>query len=75
MPVLQGPLDIEREPDGRVVIKSAPPTTLITLQFIADSDPVVVKVSGRTIRLADQVTYRVVGWDEHGQALVAEREG
>lgn len=75
MPIIEGDVVLHRESNGRVVITEAPPTTRISLEVLANSDPVVFRVSGRLIRLADQVTYRVVGWDDHGQALIAEREG
>lgn len=70
--VLEGVVDLVRHGDGRIEIRSAPPTVRFSLDFFAAADPAVVRVGGNRIALADQVVYRVTGWDGNGQALLAE---
>lgn len=71
--ILQGPIAARREADGRLVIEQAPKTAYLPLELLASADPVVFVVSGNTIHLAGQVTYRVTGWDPVQSALVLER--
>ncbi|HEV7651344.1 MAG TPA: hypothetical protein VGP26_24605 [Actinophytocola sp.] len=73
--VLQGPVEFVRRADGRIEIKSAPPNTLMSLEFLNRADPAVFRVGGREVTLAGQVTYRVVGWDNVQSALILERVG
>lgn len=71
MTTLEGEFVCRRHEDGRVEVVEAPPTTRISLEFVHAADPAVVKVSGRLVTIGGQVTYRVTGWDSHGQALLA----
>lgn len=76
MAVVQGAVEVFRHPDGRVEVLQAPPATAVTLAFLTAADPHLVRVvSGDRIRFADQVEYRVTGWDPLQHALVAERCG
>jgi hypothetical protein len=72
--VLEGDVILKRHKDGRVEILQAPPTARMALAVLQQSDPHVVYVSGNRIRLAGQVTYRIVGWDDHASALLLERD-
>ena len=73
--LLEGELSVRRHGDGRIEILAAPQTCRISLEMLADSDPVVFKVGGRRITIADQVAYEVTGWDPIASALVAEKVG
>ena len=70
--VLEGAPVVMTHDDGRVEIVQAPPIARIALELLCAADPVVLRVTGRLITLAGQVVYRVIGWDDHGQALIAE---
>jgi hypothetical protein len=73
--LLEGEILLRRERNGRVVITEAPPTARISLDLLATyADRFLVRVSGNRVDLAGQITYRVVGWDQHGSALLLERE-
>jgi len=71
--VLEGEVVCHREADGRVVVVQAPPVARMSLEFLADADPAVVKVRGDRISLAGQATYRVTGWDSHSHALLLRK--
>jgi hypothetical protein len=73
--ILEGELRCQRHADGRVEILQAPPVTWLSLELLAHSDPVVMRVSGNHISIAGQVAYRVVGWDALQSALRLERDG
>ncbi|MGH3834184.1 MAG: hypothetical protein ACRDSF_00550 [Pseudonocardiaceae bacterium] len=67
--ILEGDLVVDwRGP----VVTRAPRTTRISLALIQQSDPRSLVVTGNTIAIADQVVYRVTGWDAHGSALLCE---
>lgn len=70
--VLEGSVDFVRHEDGRMQVLSAPPTTRISLELIAEADPVLLKIRGNVITFAGQVVYRVTAWDTLGKALIAE---
>lgn len=70
--VLEGEVICRRHDDGRVEIVQAPPTARIALAVLVGADPVVVKADGNTVTFGGQVVYRIVGWDGHGSALLAE---
>lgn len=72
MATLEGDFFCKRHDDGRIEVVEAPPVTRISLEFVHNADPHVVRVQGRLITIGGQVVYRVVGWDTHGQALLAE---
>lgn len=72
---LQGPLRIQRHDDGRVEVLEAPGTTYMSLEFLFLADKALVRVSGREVCLAGQVSYRVTGWDNTQSCLVLERIG
>lgn len=73
--VLEGSVQCVRHPDGRVEVTEAPPVARMSLEFLVAADPELVKVVGPEVALAGQVTYRVTGWDDHGQCLLLERTG
>lgn len=73
--VLEGPILSHREEDGRVVITQAPPISRMSLEMLAERDPAVVKIQGREIKLAGQVTYRVTDWDDQSCCLLLKRVG
>lgn len=72
MTVLEGEVALTRHDDGRVEVTSAPPVARITLELLVGADPWLVRANGRTLTFAGQVSYRVTGWDSHGQCLLAE---
>ncbi|UJW32395.1 hypothetical protein L3Q67_00995 [Saccharothrix sp. AJ9571] len=69
-----GEVVMTRGADGRVEITQAPDTALMSLQMLANLDPATSVVTGRTITLAGQVTYRVTGWDTVQACLVLTKE-
>lgn len=71
--VIEGEFRVRRHEDGRVEVLQAPQRSTCTLEVLAERDPVVLKVRGREIRIANQVAYRVVGWDDVQSCLVIER--
>jgi len=71
--LLEGEVVLRREDDGRVIVETAPPRARMALETLQHWDRFLVRVSGNTIRLAGQVTYRVVGWDAQQSALLLER--
>lgn len=70
---LEGAVVMRRHDDGRVEIVSAPPTTTMALEFLLEADPHLVRIRGREITLAGQVTYRVTGWDDTQACLRLEK--
>lgn len=70
--LLEGDVVCDGHDDGRVEVKQAPPRTRISLEMLLAADPAVFKVTGNLVTLAGQVVYRVVGWDDHSKALLAE---
>jgi hypothetical protein len=73
--VLEGDVILKRHEDGRVEILQASPTARMSLEMLAQhADRHVVRLSGNRIVLAGQVTYRIVGWDDHASALLLERD-
>lgn len=72
MTTAEGAVKAVRHEDGRVEILDAPPLVRIGLEFLRDSDPCTVRVSGRTVTFGGQVVYEVTGWDPFSHALTAK---
>lgn len=74
MGLVEGEVRFHTEPDGRLVLDVAPPVARVSLQALQQFDQRLVRISGNVIRFADQVIYRVTGWDEHSSALLLEHQ-
>ena len=69
---LEGAVNCVRHETGLVEVLDAPPLIRIGLEFLRDSDPVTVRVSGKHITFGGQDVYEVTGWEPFSSALTAK---